>query len=157
MVHFRSARRHWFLVLAMLSLMLFGSLPSTAAELQTGASAPMAITSVFLANNSGSVMLRGTGFSSGGDIYVAVYDQWGARLYETRWVTASESEWGLYPGDGFVAGGSFNATFEHLCGATVMARAYDKQTATWSNLLDIEYNVFQCDGPATDIPRGRPS
>src|SRR5690606_1638571 len=33
--------------------------------------------------------VAGTDFTPGGLVYLAVYDQMGAKLYETRWVTAS--------------------------------------------------------------------
>jgi hypothetical protein len=45
------------------------------------------------------VTVTGTDFTPGGRVYLAIYDQMGARRYETRWVTASlatvtEQDWG---------------------------------------------------------------
>jgi hypothetical protein len=37
-----------------------------------------------------------------------------------------------------------------------MIRAYDTGTGAWTNLLEIDNTVIQCDSPGTDIPRGRP-
>lgn len=38
-----------------------------------------------------SFVVSGNGFTPGGDVYIALYDQWGMILNETRWVAASES------------------------------------------------------------------
>jgi hypothetical protein len=62
--------------------------------------------------------VAGKGFTPGGRVYLAIYDQMGARLYETRWVVASP-----------VAG---------LCGAAAMMRALDEATAAWSDWLPVE-------------------
>jgi hypothetical protein len=87
----------------------------------------------------GMVTVDGQGFTAGGRVYVAVYDQMGAKLYETRWVNATG------PMPPFEAGvwndqvadtthyGAIHETFDHLSGANVMIRAYDATTETWSN------------------------
>jgi hypothetical protein len=89
----------------------------------------------------------GTDFTAGGRVYLAIYDQMGARLYETRWVTASLVTTVLVhqPGDGSlgrsrvdVPGGALHEDFGQLCGATAMMRALDEATATWSNWLTVE-------------------
>ena len=89
----------------------------------------------------------GAGFTPGGRIYLAVYDQLGTRLYETRSVTASlattvrHHEMGEGPNGGYrrtTPGGALHEAFDHLCGATAMMRALDQTTATWSNWLTVE-------------------
>lgn len=133
-------------------------------------------------------------------MYVALYDQWGMELRETRWVTASVTAFGPHgsqdPAKGYAPGGTIEETFGtiepvfgphgsqdpangyirgsgdtivvgasepvfgpngsqdpargyvagnpghevtlNLCGTAIMVRAYDAQTETWSNVLDID-------------------
>jgi hypothetical protein len=90
--------------------------------------------------------VTGTGFSAGGRVYLAIYDQMGAKLYETRWITASfpllalagptGHEAASLPGSGH--GGTLRETFANLCGATAMMRAYDEVATTWSSWLTVE-------------------
>jgi hypothetical protein len=91
--------------------------------------------------------VTGTGFTPGGRVYLAIYDQMGAQLYETRWITASlaTTGWRHEPGYGVlgrtlvdIPGGALRESFGQLCGATAMMRAYDQATATWSNWLAVE-------------------
>src|SRR5215207_8267668 len=91
--------------------------------------------------------VTGTGFTAGGRVYLAIYDQMGAQLYETRWITASlaTTGWRHEPGYGVlgrtlvdIPGGALRESFGQLCGATAMMRAYDQATATWSNWLAVE-------------------
>jgi hypothetical protein len=88
----------------------------------------------------------GNDFTAGGRVYLAIYDQMGTRLYETRWITASlpmvpftgpsGHEAASLPGAG--RGGMLREAFANLCGATAMMRAYDLETVTWSNWLTVE-------------------
>src|SRR5215207_6485624 len=90
--------------------------------------------------------VTGTGFTPGGRVYLAIYDQMGAQLYETRWSTAgfplvalmgpTGHEAASLPGAG--RGGMLRETFADLCGATAMMRAYDLETLTWSIWLTVE-------------------
>jgi hypothetical protein len=90
--------------------------------------------------------VTGNGFTPGGRVYLAIYDQMGAQLYETRWSTAglpllalmgpTGHEAALLPGAG--RGGMLRETFANLCGATAMMRAYDLETLTWSTWLTVE-------------------
>jgi hypothetical protein len=89
----------------------------------------------------------GQDFTPDGRVYLAVYDQMGARLYETRWVTASPATAAARHemGDGrlgrspaAVPGGDLRESFGGLCGATAMMRALDEGTAAWSNWLPVE-------------------
>ena len=106
------------------------------------------------------VTVSGNGFTPGGRVYVALYDQWGAALYETRWVTASERYFqppvNLGTGDDLVfdTGGAIAEGFvivpgvldlaegsqqnaPLVCTTALMARAYDQSTATWSAMVDL--------------------
>ena len=88
----------------------------------------------------------GTGFTAGGRVYLAIYDQMGVQLYETRWITANlplaavtgptGHEAAFSPGSG--RAGTLRETFANLCGATAMMRAYDEVTSTWSTWLTVE-------------------
>ena len=86
--------------------------------------------------------VTGKDFTPGGRVYLAVYDQMGTKLYETRWVTASLTTTVKHhePGDGLLPptavttlGGGLREAFGQLCGATAMMRALDEVTAVWSN------------------------
>jgi hypothetical protein len=111
----------------------------------------------------GDIMVSGYGFTPGGRVYIALYDQWGMVLHETRWVTAStrsfEPPQELARGESFSfdTGGNiaeaFTLDWEALetaglpghvttmdgvdCAAAVMVRAYDRSAATWSAMLDV--------------------
>jgi hypothetical protein len=90
--------------------------------------------------------ITGNDFTPGGRVYLAIYDQMGAQLYETRWISASlpmlalmgptGHEAASLPGSG--RGGTLREAFANLCGATAMMRAYDLETVTWSNWLTVE-------------------
>lgn len=90
--------------------------------------------------------VTGTGFTPGGRVYLAIYDQMGAQLYETRWITASRRMLAVVgprlqegaPFTGSRRGGTLRETFANLCGATAMMRAYDEATTIWSNWLTVE-------------------
>jgi hypothetical protein len=89
--------------------------------------------------------VAGQDFTPGGRVYLAVYDQMGAQLYETRWVVASPApavgagptghEAASIGGSG--QGGTLREGFANLCGATAMMRALDEGTAAWSNWLTV--------------------
>jgi hypothetical protein len=90
--------------------------------------------------------VTGKDFTAGGRVYLAIYDQMGAQLYETRWITANlpllalmgptGHEAASLPGSG--RGGMLHEAFANLCGATAMMRAYDLETDTWSTWLTVE-------------------
>src|SRR4051794_40881806 len=90
--------------------------------------------------------VTGTAFTPGGRVYLAIYDQMGSQLYETRWITASlpvvaVTEPTGHEGASFTGsdqGGTLREAFANLCGATAMMRAYDQATATWSPWLTVE-------------------
>lgn len=143
-----------------------------------------------------SITVAGKGFTSGGLVYIALFDQWGKALQETRWTTASPAVYGLNgsmdpalgyaeggrineefaqfratiygphgsqdpaqgysPGSGLVeiteavygangsqdpaqgyVPGSANALAANPCDQALMVRAFDRQAAAWSNLVDV--------------------
>jgi hypothetical protein len=94
----------------------------------------------------GAIAIRGSGFTPGGRVYVALYDLWGAKLHQTRWTTASPALSGpdgsQDPAAGYRPGGIVSERFDGLCGATLMARAYDETTQTWSAALDVDTSAF---------------
>jgi len=100
---------------------------------------------ISLTSVEGSVVVAGEGFTPGGRTYIAVYDLMGAKLYDTRWSTATESveitgSRADVPEAHPVTkttGGELFERFAGLCGATVMVRAYDVQTSLWSNFLEV--------------------
>jgi hypothetical protein len=101
--------------------------------------------------------VAGTGFTPGGRVYLAIYDQMGAQLYETRWITASlpllalprsiGHEAGSILGSG--RGGTLHEAFANLCGAKAMMRAYDQALETWSNWLTAEPTCVAYVEPST--------
>ena len=95
---------------------------------------------VSLASVEGTIAVTGEGFAAGGRVYVAIYDQMGATLYETRWVKAtpavSINDVPAVLQITHPSGGVLSETFGGLCGAQVLIRAYDEQTAIWSNWLE---------------------
>lgn len=92
----------------------------------------------------GTLTVSGEGFTGGGRVYVAIYDQMGAKLYETRWTAASPMVAITGPRADVpeanpipkTSGGELRETFAGLCGAQVLIRAYDQRTAIWSNWLE---------------------
>jgi hypothetical protein len=89
------------------------------------------------ATGPGMVTFDGQGFTAGGRVYIAVYDQMGAKLYETRWVRATATTGGTAQDVPALVtrepDGRFIAAFAGISGAKVMIRAYDASTETWSN------------------------
>jgi hypothetical protein len=96
----------------------------------------------------------GQGFTPGGPVYLAIYDQAGRQLYEHRTVFAAVA---LDPyraailnveGVSPVEGGAFNETFTGLCGASAMMRAEDVASGHWSDWLTVAPN---CPANAAEI------
>jgi len=94
---------------------------------------------VSLASVEGTIAVTGEGFAAGGRVYVAIYDQMGATLYETRWTEAtpavSINDVPAVLQITHPSGGVLSETFGGLCGTEVLIRAYDQDTALWSNWL----------------------
>jgi hypothetical protein len=114
------------------------------ADHRTLVSAPE-LNDVSLTSVEGSITVSGEGFTPGGRTYIAVYDLMGAKLYDTRWTTATRT-FDITGSRADVpeahpitktAGGELFVQFSGLCGAAVMVRAYDAQTSLWSNFLEV--------------------
>ena len=129
------------IALVLLGLMTFGAVSPQADAAASGPS--IALDSVHV-QTPGSIMVTGNGFTPGGRVYIAIYDPWGAHLYETRWVVAgpnySARDGGVDPGGQgpFIQGGGLSEVFANLCGAPVLVRAYDQRTATWTSWLNVQ-------------------
>jgi hypothetical protein len=136
-------RTLFVLTLAVLSVVLVGTSNVGAASARATPAAPN-LTAAAVA--PGSIAVAAHWFTPGGRVYVALYDVWGAKLYETRWTTASATiygrEGGQDPAAGYLGGGAISERFDHLCGATLMARAYDEATERWSPWLDVDTTGF---------------
>jgi hypothetical protein len=137
----RRHRASFVLVLALLSVVLLGTGGAAAAP-----AGPALTSAAGIAGAPGTIAVTGSGFTPGGRVYVALYDVWGAKLYETRWTAASPTGYGPNgsqdPAVGFDHGGALSAIFGRLCGTTPMVRAYDESTETWSNWLDVGTTAF---------------
>lgn len=59
-------------------------------------------------------------------------------LFETRWVTVSGTVYGPNGSQDSAVGYKEGAAFASMCGATVMVRAFDQVSDSWSNLLDVD-------------------
>ena len=96
---------------------LFNGIASSSSA-QPASVLPVLINAVTSAVNPGTIMVRGGNFSPGGLVYIALYDQWGATLHETRWVTASTTVYGPSgsqdPAQGFIAGSGIGEWFEQI-------------------------------------------
>ncbi len=97
-----------------------------------------------LSLEEGTVVVSGTNFTPGGDVFIAIQDMWGVTSLETRWTSASNHITAITRSDepnlGFHPGGTVYETFDHLCGQVVTVRALDAQTGTLSNPLDLDVN-----------------
>ncbi len=164
---------HWItpivaaVTLGILSLVAVGSPVAFANDEQAPSVGLLLVIKTATASQPGSLLVTGHGFSPGGEVYVALYDQWGMELFETRWVTASGVVYGPNGtqdlSTGFNQGGTINEIFDgswaiygpngsrdpamghkegtavgSICGATVMVRALDQVSDSWSNVLDVD-------------------
>jgi len=138
--------RQFVLLVALLGLVIVGGATASAAHGQTGASGAAStgpnLTGVAaVAQDPGTFTVTGDAFTPGGEVYVALYDQWGATLHENRSTIAAPVVHGpngsADPALGFRRGGALSETFGGLCGTTPMVRAYDQQAELWSNWLNI--------------------
>lgn len=108
-----------------------------------------------------SIVVEGHGFTPGGDVYIALYDQWGLILHETRWVAAggggaireafeiaTESIYGPNGSQDPSQPDRRGLTTSELpssasCPDTLMVRAFDQRANAWSNVLDVEADCGQ--------------
>ena len=134
---------------------------------QTGTTFPSLTYAIASELPSALIRVSGDGFTPGGLVFIALHDQWGETLHETRWVIASSPDYGLYgsmdPAQGFRPGGTVGEVFDLFqetiygpngsmdpalgyvpaesagasCGMALMVRAFDHQAQAWSNTLDV--------------------
>lgn len=100
----------------------------------------------------GTLVVSGANFTSGGEVYIAIYDRWGESSLETRWVTASEPVYGQHgsmdPANGSHPGGIVHETFASLCDQALMVRAYDQSAGVWTGMLDVDLDCGAGTAPA---------
>ncbi len=91
-----------------------------------------------------SHIVTGVDFTPGGRVEVELYDASKMNLLETRGATATTSvyvrDWRddpAAPPVSFTRAGVISTTFEPACGTTSKVRAYDQQTARWSDWLEL--------------------
>jgi hypothetical protein len=123
-------------------MLVFSSLSApTGSVAQTAPPPPVLLNSVVGFGAPDAILVRGEGFTEGGEVFFAILDPLGERSYETRWTTASEPTFDMLghddPALGYRPGGAVLEWFENLCGQQVMIRAYDQATTTWTNVIDV--------------------
>jgi hypothetical protein len=93
--------------------------------------------------------VSGGGFTPGGSVYLAIYDQLGLKLYENRSVIATnslsayEASIQSYSRNNMsvpTQGGRIQETFAGLCNASALIRAFDQSSEQWTNWLTIQPN-----------------
>jgi hypothetical protein len=101
-------------LLFLVSLGLSGLPNGTAA--QTGTSLPSLSAAAMTAVPQPFVTVAGEGFTKGGLVFVALYDQWGTTLQEHRWTVATTTVYGtngsMDPAQGYVEGGKIAEGFD---------------------------------------------
>jgi hypothetical protein len=104
-----------------------------------------------------TILVSGSGFTAGGDVFIGLYDQWGKQVHETRWVVASQSTYGLDgsldPAAGYVSGGWINEVFAIDCRSDIMIRAHDRASESWTDVLDVEVYASGCVASRDDTRR----
>ena len=121
--------RRFALLLAMSSLVVLGSAATRAAS---DAAGPVLTGAAGTGQVPGTVLVTGERFTASGEVYVALYDRWGAQLHETRWTKASPVVSGRNGSDDPAAGFSGGGTVREACGGLC------GRTARWSNWLDVD-------------------
>lgn len=137
------AYRRVLLLLAIMSLMVTGSSAASAVSFSTGATRALPV----LSNGSpsppvaGEVDVRGSDFTPGGRVFVAIYDRWDQTHFASRWIRAAAATYGPNgshdPAIGYVRGGDISASFILPCKSSPMVRAYDEQTGFWTTVMDV--------------------
>ena len=93
-------------VLVLVNIVIGGA---SSAPAPAGHSNPELTEALPLAPEPGTITVSGDGFTPGGEVYIAIYDRWGAALHETRWITASPEVFGPNgsqdPARGYLGGG----------------------------------------------------
>lgn len=128
------------------------------------ANQPLLLATAAESNAPGVASVSGLGFTGGGQVYVAVYDQMGTKIFPNRWVTAAK----FYSLDGEASSasvpvvakqptGAIHLSFDGLCASRVMIRAYDQTTESWSNWVNVTVQCGNGDYPtASTAPDAHP-
>jgi hypothetical protein len=94
--------------------------------------------------NQGSqsaLIVTGADFTPGGDVFIAIYDRWGNIARESRWTTASTvpmtTNGVADPAHEITPGGVIVEAFDAFGEQLVTVRAFNRQTAAWSNPVDV--------------------
>ena len=86
------------------------------ASAQSGTSGPVLSIASAVSPPSSLIAVVGEGFSPGGLVYIAVYDQWGVELHEHLWTVASAAHYGPHgsqdPALGYVPSGYINEVID---------------------------------------------
>jgi hypothetical protein len=114
--------------------------PASPAAAQVSAPLPV-LTSVTSAVNPPALVIRGEGFTPGGNVFLAIYDPSGEPSHVTRWTTASEPTFDMLghddPSLGYRPGGVVVEAFEHPCSPHINIGAYDEAKRTWTTIVDV--------------------
>jgi hypothetical protein len=94
----------------------------------------------------GTVVVLGTNFTAGGDVFLMISGRSGEQVDQVRWATASPDTLATSgssdPSLGFHLGGVVYEVFVRLCEHPVTVRAFDVDAGTWSNPLEL---AAECD------------
>jgi hypothetical protein len=115
----RSSQRVLIGLLVLISLLSHVLSPTASAR---DTSSPVLSVATAVALPSTLISVQGDGFSSGGLVYLAVYDRWGTELHDHVWTVASTAHYGTNgsadPAQGYVPAGTIDAVID-LYPATV--------------------------------------
>lgn len=115
MSYFHLYRRNVGVILVLLSLIVLSRPAVQAENLQVAPTASSLTITVSASTSPGSVVVTGEHFTPGGEVYVAIFDQWGTQLYEARWIDASIPVYGPNgsqdPAHGYSKGGDISQVF----------------------------------------------
>lgn len=139
------AYRRVLLLLSLMSLMIAGNAATGAAAAPGDTGSTKALPTLINGSPSppvaGEVDVRGHDFTSGGRVFIAVYDRWNKAHFETRWIRATAAQYGPNgsqdPALGYRRGGDILASFILPCKSAPMVRAYDEQTGFWTTVMDV--------------------
>lgn len=130
------------ILLTLLGLLAVGGHAAHASDARLPGPGPSLTTVAAIDQTARLFTVAGAGFTTGGRVYLAIYDTMGARLYETRWVVAGVSAAADAGPTGHEAvgprGGALREAFAGLCRATAKMRAFDETTDVWSNWLTVQ-------------------
>ena len=108
----------------------------------TGAAGPVLTGVACTVGTPGILLVTGAEFSPGGEVEVLLFRPGSATPAVSRSLRASLSIYGpngsTDPALGFERGGFVGIAVGPRCNETATVQAFDRQTATWSNQLDVD-------------------